>query len=265
MHQFFKEAPLRVFTGGIVKRFSQSLEMHEQWDTYERPQYLTGILWGALQARLEGHAKICALEFGVASGEGLLAMQRSAKAVEEKTGVQVLVYGFDTGSGLTPAAGYKDHPDKWTQGDYPMPDVENLKSQLSDRTTLILGDVETTVDNFVRNVQECPLGFVAFDLDYYSSTVHALKIFTGPDRKALLHTPLYFDDTMFFGASEYAGELLAIREFNDCSHSTKIDKWDVLRYGRPFHERKWLNGMYIANDLQHMDASLPSKRPARRL
>ena len=39
-----------------------------------------------------------------------------------------------------------------------------------------------------------PVGFVAFDLDYYSSTVAALKIFDGPHETHLPRVHCYFDD-----------------------------------------------------------------------
>jgi hypothetical protein len=264
MHPVFKEPLLRIVTAAFVKRFCKSLEMQEQWDSHERPQYLTGILWGATQARIEGLDKICAIEFGVASGKGLLAMQSAAHAVEDETGISVEVYGFDMGSGLTPpSAGYRDHPDKWQQGDYPMLNIEGLESQLSPKTHLILGNVEETVVNFVNNVQEHPVGFVSFDLDYYSSTIHALKVFTLQNRKALIHTPAYFDDTLFFGMSDYTGERLAIREFNDSNQAMKIDAWECLRYGRPFHERSWLKGMYVINDFSKMESVHSQERAAR--
>ena len=64
------------------------------WDIGERPQYLLGVLSGADQARREGVDHISVIEFGVAGGNGLIALQRWARAVEEETGVRVDVYGF---------------------------------------------------------------------------------------------------------------------------------------------------------------------------
>jgi hypothetical protein len=264
MPGILSEPPFRTFTAALMKRLSRSIRTHEWWDTSERPQYLTGILRGAEQALREGTGKMSVVEFGVASGQGLLAMQRLAAAVQSETGVEIDVYGFDTGAGLTPpSGGYRDHPDKWIQGDFPTPDMAGLRAKLSPSTHLILGNVEETVPKFVNETQQHPIGFVSFDLDYYSSTVHAMKIFSLPKRNHLIHTPLYFDDTLFFEASEYSGERLAIREFNEQDHPVKIDSCTVLRFGRPFHDRQWLSAMYVANDMQRMGQVNPAARGPR--
>lgn len=258
------EPPFRIFTAALIKRFSQSLRLKELWDAWERPEYLSGILYGAEQARLEGKDAISVVEFGVAGGRGLLAMQRAALAVQAETGVKIFVYGFDLGSGLCPpSGGFRDHPDKWQAGDFPMLDHSGLISQLLPCTRLILGNVESTVKEFVEEIQQYPLGFVAFDLDYYSSTMHALNIFSLTGRSNLIHAPLYFDDIFFFGASNYAGERLAITEFNKEHPSIKIDPWEILAFGRPFPERRWLKGMYVANDLDQMENFRQRDRPAQ--
>ena len=236
----------------MVKRFSRSLRQQELWDTWDRPNYLTGVLRGADQAKEENINKICALEFGVASGRGLLALQAVAEAVEAETGVAVEVYGFDTGQGLTPPAEYRDHPDRWQAGDFAMMDQTALRQKLKPRTQLVLGDVADTVDKFVDTIQTCPVGFVAIDLDYYSSTVHALKVVGKKNRKMLAHVPVYFDDMIFYGASPYAGELLAIREFNERGYPVTIDPWNSLGFLRPFNDRQWVRAMHIANDWERI-------------
>jgi hypothetical protein len=142
-----------------------------------------------------------------------------------------------------------------------MLDETSLRSRLSSRTSLILGDVARTVGPFVNNIQKYPLGFVAFDLDYYTATACALDIFRSTNRNMLAHVPLYFDDISFFGASAYAGELLAIKEFNSEQGMVKIDPWPALRFNRPFQERRWLTKMYIANDMERVAklATVPRK------
>jgi hypothetical protein len=137
-------------------------------------------------------------------------------------------------------------------GDYPMFNEEALRSQLTSKTSLILGDVATTASEFVAK-QEYPVGFVAFDLDYYSSTMNDFNIFRSRDRKMLAHVPLYFDDISFYGASAYAGELLAIREFNADDNPVKIDPWPALRFNRPFSDSRWLSKMYVANDMEKVE------------
>ena len=60
------------------------------------------MLDAARRAKLEGLSKLCAVEFGVASGAGLLNMVHVAEQVKKATGVQFHIYGFDTTEGLPP-------------------------------------------------------------------------------------------------------------------------------------------------------------------
>ena len=53
-------------------------------------------------------------------------------------------------------------------------DVEALKKRLK-KAQLILGLVENTVPRFIDS-GAAPVAFVSIDLDYYSSTMQALKI-----------------------------------------------------------------------------------------
>jgi len=67
-----------------------------------------------------------------------------------------------------------------------------------------------------------PLGFVSFDLDYYSSTKAAFALFEGPASAHLPRVYCYFDDVCSNALgcmTEHLGELLAIREFNE-AHPT---------------------------------------------
>ncbi len=66
----------------------------------------------------------------------------------------------------------------------------------------------------------------------------------------LWHVPLYFDDIEFLFNHKFAGELLAIDEFNEQSRRVKIDKWYGVRLGRPFPERPFLEKLYVAHDLE---------------
>ena len=83
---------------------------------------------------------------------------------------------------------------------------------------LCLGDIRYTVPTFVEKFVPAPIGFVAVDLDYYSSTVDALKVFDLPESYMLPRVLCYFDDIVgedHVLQNEFVGELLAIREFND--------------------------------------------------
>src|ERR1700722_8139524 len=65
-----------------------------------RPQFAWGIAFASALTRALGHDKVACIEFGVAGGRGLVAMQNIADAISKTTGVSVELYGFDTGSGL---------------------------------------------------------------------------------------------------------------------------------------------------------------------
>jgi hypothetical protein len=91
---------------------------------------------------------------------------------------------------------------------------------------------------------------VSFDLDLYSSTRDALKLFRAEGKKMLWHVPLYFDDIDFLFNHKFAGELLAIDEFNETNSQVKIDRWYGVRSGRPFPERSFLEKLYVAHDLE---------------
>lgn len=246
-----RESPFRVLTRMWLKRCAASVHTREQWAISRRPAYLTGLVHAAGVARHEGYSTFTAVEFGVAGGNGLLALQDEALAVERELGVQIHVVGFDSGQGLIgPTGDHRDHPDYWKEGDFPL-DEPALRENLLPSTRLILGDVRDTVPEYVERLQEAPLGFVSFDLDLYSSTTHALDIFTHPRKWTLTKVPLYFDDVMEpLVSHRFAGELLAIEEFNQKDTGIKIDRWRGVKMGRPFPEHPYLDCMYLAHDLE---------------
>jgi len=245
------EPPFRILIRALLRPLHVPVKMRALWDLSKRPPYLLGVLTAAQQALRQEVPEISVMEFGVAGGDGLVTLQREADAVERATRIGIKVYGFDMGpQGLPPFIGdYRDHPDTWQRGDFPM-DQRALRARLTDRTTLILGNVRDTVPGFFKNFQPPPIGFVSFDLDLYSSTRDALQIFTLSDKRMLWHVPLYFDDIEFLCNHESAGELLAMREFNQESSRVKIDRWYGVRNERPFPERSFLEKLYVAHDLE---------------
>lgn len=257
-----QEPPFRLFSRYVVKTFGASIRTKARWDAVARPHYLTGLLAAADQAKLEGVSAFCAIEFGVARGDGLVTLQEYAADVEKETGIRILVYGFDSGQGLPPpTSDYRDHPDQWRSGDYRM-DEAALSRRLTPRTELILGDVRETVQGFVNDVQKVPLGFLAMDLDLHSSTQAALRIISMPNRKMLRRVPMYFDDVRYFFNHKFAGELLAIDEFNQQEPDTKIDVWRGLLDNRVFYESGWLQNMYVAHDLKSISNVKLERAPA---
>jgi hypothetical protein len=259
------EPPLRLFVRAALKCARVSASTRALWDISDRPAYLLGVLYAARQALRQRVEEISVIEFGVAGGSGLLALEREAGAVEKELGIAIKVYGFDNGpAGLPEFIGdHRDHPDKWRPGDFPM-DEALLRSNLGPRTTLVLGDVSDTVPCFCADPRVPPIGFIAFDLDLYSSTSAALRILSLPARKALDRIPLYFDDTEHSISHRFAGELLAIDEFNASNAGVKIDRWRGLECDRPFPEASFLKKMYLAHDLQAISARAVKRKPLHR-
>lgn len=261
VRQLLMEPPFRLLLKNVVAALPMPVRMKEMWDAVARPWYLAGVLNGARFAAQVGERKVCVIEFGVAAGRGLLTLQEYARAVEQEVGVEISVFGFDSGKGLPTNCGdYRDHPDRWISGDFPM--YENwLRSRLKTRTHLIIGPVSETVPTFVREIQTSPVSFVAFDLDLYSSTLNAMQVFTIPEKRMLKRVPVYFDDVGLECNHRFAGELLAIREFNEGNMTVKIDRWRGLEQGRAFPESPWLQKMYIAHNLESINASRIDRAP----
>ena len=216
----------------------------------QRPWYTWGVLQGALLSQAIGIGRISVIEFGVAGGNGLLALERIADRVEEISGVAVDVYGFDSGSGLPKPLDYRDCPNLFSPGHYPM-DEEKLRKRLH-RARLILGLVEDTVSEFIAS-RPSPVAFISFDLDYYSSTMQAFKLLEAEQTLLLPRIYCYFDDIMGFTYSEYNGERLAIAEFNTSHSSRKISPIYGLKYFLPaaHSQADWSEMLYIAHIFDH--------------
>jgi hypothetical protein len=215
-----------------------------------RPQYAWGVVQGAALARVLGLARVSVVEFGVAGGHGLLALECAAGAVETLTGVGVDVFGFDTGEGLPRPADYRDQPNMWFEGQLPM-DHGRLLAALS-RASLRIGRVADTVPRFLAG-GPAPVAFVSFDLDLYSSTRDALALFEAEHRLLLPRVLSYFDDIFGYSYNDYCGERLAIREFNQRNDARKISPVRGLRYFLPrstFHDL-WPDGMHFAHLFEH--------------
>ena len=256
--RILREPPIRLLVKFALRIVPASVETRALWDVSPRPNYLNGVLLAARQAKQQGIDEISVIEFGVAGGNGLVALQAEAAAVARETGIRIRVFGFDNGpSGLPePIGDYRDHPDAWRAGDYPM-DEEKLRARLSPQTTLILGNIRDTAPAFIRDRRAPPIGFVAVDLDLYSSTAEALKVLSLPGASMLNRVFLYFDDIELPVCHRFAGELLAIDEFNRQNQNIKIDRLRGFAGNRPFPEKEYLKMMYVAHDLQAISNHSP--------
>ena len=219
-------------------------------DLWFRDWYAYPLMVAVAQAERMGIKKITAIEFGVWRGEGLLNLASIARALSDCTEIAIEVVGFDTGAGLPSVADWRDHPELWYSGELIMPDPEALRLSLPDNCRLILGDIKNTLGDFIETVtSEAPIGFVALDVDTYSSSVDSLKIFDIPATHLLPATLLYLDDSYInIMQSEYSGEALAVAHFNDRNSLRKIAA-KKIRPGWP--EKAWHHAMYFAHIFDH--------------
>jgi len=221
------------------------------WDAINRPYYAYGTFYAALQAQALGINKISVIEFGVAGGNGLLALEKITGLVSQDTGIEIDIYGFDTGTGMPAAVDYRDMPYVWKPGFFKM-DVEALMKRLKS-AKLILGDVSDTVTQFANEYNPSPIGFIAFDLDYYSSTVQAFRLLDSEERYFLPRVFCYFDDCIgddWELHSQFTGELLAIEDFNRAHNDKKISKIHGLSYKRPI-PANWNEKMFVLHNFTH--------------
>ena len=116
-----------------------------------------------MSARFAGRSQVTVCEFGVARGAGLLNLIELAEVIAPAAGVTFRIVGFDTGAGLPPVTGHKNHPEIWAGGDFPMVDSSELIKTIAGRADCILGDVNQTVGRFYRN----PDGRCASRLDIH--------------------------------------------------------------------------------------------------
>ncbi|MQA67534.1 MAG: hypothetical protein GEU76_16800 [Alphaproteobacteria bacterium] len=224
----------------------------------ERPHYGHCLLQAALIARKLGYPAITAIEFGVAGGNGLVALERHAEHVEREVGIAVALYGFDSGSGMPDPVDYRDMPYLWQPGYFKM-DVDALRTRLS-RAELRLGPVEETLPRFLREESPPPIGFIAFDLDYYSSTMAALRIFDAELSRFLPRVACYLDDMVgdiAYAYNEFTGELLALKEFNASHERAKIVPVNGIRFYGGRIPRLWHEQIFAAHLFDHPDYNRP--------
>lgn len=225
----------------------------------DRPHYGHGLLHAAMLARKLGHAAVSAVEFGVAGGNGLANLEMHAVHVTKLTGVRVAIYGFDTGTGLPPPTDHRDIPYLWQAGYFAM-DQEKLRARLRG-SKLLIGRVEDTVTSFCDREEPPPIGFISFDLDYYSSTAAALKIFLADHKYLLPRVVCYVDDMtgdLDWAYNDFTGELLAINEFNAAHSDVKIAPVRGLRFFGQWLPKSWHEQMFVAHLFRHPDYNRPT-------
>ena len=210
-----------------------------------------GLLMAVRTAKKYGVDSISVAEFGVANGRGLKRMSALADRLSNQSGVEIAVYGFDTGEGLPQIQDYRDHPEEFAGGDFPMQEIDSLRRDLGGRAELIIGDIRE-ISDLTEVIGDKPLGFASVDVDIYSSTKAVLRLVGECPSEALLPTTsLHFDDVWAgIHYSRFAGELLAIDEFNQEHQNRGID---VDRHIEYWHggRKPWHASMYSLHAFDH--------------
>jgi len=128
---------------------------------------------------------------------------------------------------------------------------EALVSKLT-MAKLVLGDVSETVPRFVSEYKPAPVAAVMVDLDLYSATDHALRLFDCAEAYRLPRIFCYFDDITGDEAelyNDFTGERLAIREFNERHSTVKLSKAYHLTTRR--RVEPWYYQIMVLHDFSH--------------
>ena len=258
--------PLRLNMLSIGVAAFGSFRRKVDFDLVVRRQNAFSILKAADFAAKQGVNEVCIVEFGVAAGAGIVNMVELAARTTKETGVRFRVAGFDTGAGMPPAKDYRDHPELYQEGDFRM-DRERLERRLAGGAELHIGDIAETLPAFLGTLTPAgPIGYVAIDVDYYTSAVEALRVFEGPADCYLPVTLVYLDDIAHEEHNAWAGELLAVREFNERHEFRKIERHAFLETGRIFQRAPWIKHVWYLHVLDHPRRNdTASRRPALEL
>jgi hypothetical protein len=229
-----------------------SFEAKVYFDLVLRNHNAYCLLQAARFAKRCGYGAFTAIEFGVADGAGLMNMAEIARRVTKATGIKIELIGCDSGAGLPPPVDYRDHPDFYRRGGHAMQDFGQLRAKLPASTRLVIGNIAQTVTPLLSDIRpDCPLGYVVMDVDYYSSTVDCLKVFSGPPELYLPEMLLFLDDIASPLHNPWQGELLAIDEFNSASEMRKVCPYNFLRQSRLLKNAPWIDQVYLMHVLDH--------------
>ncbi|WP_033958999.1 hypothetical protein [Psychroserpens jangbogonensis] len=221
------------------------------YDLVIRPQHAFGLLNAADQAKLRGFNEITIIEFGVANGAGLMNLIAIANKVTKETGVKIHIYGFDTGEGMPEPIDYRDHPEYYNTGDFPM-NKDLLEEKIKGKATIIYGPIKEKVSHFITNISKnAPIGFVSIDVDYYSSTKEVLELLKAEATCFLPLTYVYLDDIFMSHHNEKCGEMLAVSEFNEEQPRRQLSYHRFFENQRIFKNANWVKQLYYFHVLDH--------------
>jgi hypothetical protein len=251
LYERFPE-PLHLNILSIFVALFGNYKMRIACDLGVRQQYAFSLLKTAELALAQGLRSVTVIEFGVAAGAGLVNICEISRNITRLTGVDFEIFGFDSGTGMPPPRDHRDHPEIFSEGSFPLIDRSALMRALPHNARLILGDIEETLPSFIARLSaNSPVGFVVIDVDYYWSAKECLNVFLGAADKYLPWTLVYLDDVGFESANPWAGELLAVREFNEENEMRKIHLFTGLRHKRLFKHTSWFDQVYLLHVLDH--------------
>ena len=256
--------PIRsIIRVGIRKAGIGSPKFQYEIGAIRRPNYAYLVYQAAQLAHRLGHKRVSVLEFGVAGGAGLLALEWHADWVEKIFPVRIEIYGFDTGAGLPEPDSSRDLQYHYKAGFYRM-DQEALRARLK-RSVLVLGNVRDTVKTFISDHSPAPIGAVSHDLDFHSSTMDGLKLFDAPYSSLLPRIFCYFDDVIGGDVelfNDFTGERAAIHDFNSAHNDRKLSPayYLLATAGPQWHYQIWTlhnfnhpqYGQFVSAENQHL-------------
>jgi len=219
----------------------------------KRPPYGWCMYHAAIEARALGHKAVTVVELGVAGGNGLVCLLQDRKEIQQALGIEILVAGFDAGTGLPASDDPRDMLYCWPAGSFEM-DRPALERRIGAQAELIIGDVRETLGDWSPR-PDAPLGAIFFDLDLYSSTMGAFTLLEKTN--ILPRIWCYFDDIC--GLSEDAttdriGEREAIRQFNlDPQRELRNDHLSLAYTFKGAVPEAWHQQIYIYHRMSHPD------------
>jgi hypothetical protein len=217
-------------------------------DRLRRPHYLWGAVQGVNLAKALGLSRVSLIEFGVAGGNGLTALESAAEKLQPAFNIEIDVHGFDAIAGMPKATDNRDTPNLWREGFYPM-DPEKLRDRLQ-KARLHLGLVEETVPLFIES-KPAPVAFIGFDLCFHSSTLKAFRIFDAHQSLLLPRVHCFFRNILGRTFGDHNGERLAMSDFNASHESRKISKIYGLQYYLGSKVGRWVDQFYMAHIFDH--------------
>ena len=214
------------------------------YDAVERPGYSYGIVNAVIQAKSLGYSSMSVLEFGVASGEGIKVMQKIQNDILKEYNFEIFIYGFDSSTGLPKSTNIKDQVYFWKESMFINSNSDYSKIE-NNQTKIIIGNVENTASTFIDKFKPPVIGFISFDLDFYTSTIGAFSLFNKTYINNFLpRVECFMDDTAsynYLSANSQTGVLKAISEFN--KNDEEIQILQKVGIGR---SRKVISGWFDA-------------------